>query len=125
MNTDTTLHHSPLLPAPYLQNLQLGFVSRVNSKVAVDHTVLATQFFKPKELAMQINLSVINMWGVVKMICDMVMQQEDGKFVLLKDPNKATARLYRVPLHTFEEDEDDDDEEEDDDEEGGRSDGDE
>ena len=95
----------------------------MNSKLPVDHTVLATQFFKPKELAMQINLSVINMWGVVKMICDLVMQQEDGKFVLLKDPNKATARLYRVPLHTFEEDEEDEDEDVDD-EEGGRSDGD-
>jgi len=54
-------------------------------------------------LAVQTNLSVANMWGVVKMLCELLMTKEDGKFVLLKDPNKATLRLYRVPINTFEE----------------------
>lgn len=38
---------------------------------------------------------------------------EPGKYVLLKDPNKATLKVYAVPLDAFEGDED---EEEDDDE---------
>ena len=29
---------------------------------------------------------------------------KDGKYVLVKDPNKALLRLYEVPVGTFEED---------------------
>merc|ERR1719440_2540697 len=39
------------------------------------------------------------------MICELMLKQEDGKYVLMKDPNKATVRLYSVPPNTFEEDE--------------------
>jgi translation initiation factor 3 subunit D len=37
----------------------------------------------------------------------MVMSQdeEEAKFVLVKDPNKPTIRLYNVPRDTFEEEE--------------------
>jgi translation initiation factor 3 subunit D len=35
----------------------------------------------------------------------MVMREDDGKYVLVKDPNKPTIRLYQVPADTFEEDE--------------------
>ena len=83
--------------------MKVGYVSRKRQGEVYEHEVLATQFFKPKELAVQTNLSVTNMWGVVKMLCELLMTKEDGKFVLLKDPNKATLRLYRVPLNTFEE----------------------
>mmetsp|Transcript_21070 Transcript_21070/g.21767 ORF Transcript_21070/g.21767 Transcript_21070/m.21767 type:complete len:580 (+) Transcript_21070:69-1808(+) len=80
--------------------MKLGFVSRVNRTNAYEHAILATQFFKPKELG--ISMSLANMWGIVKMICDLMMNQEDGKYVLLKDPNKPVLRLYRVPPTTFE-----------------------
>jgi translation initiation factor 3 subunit D len=85
--------------------MKLGYVSRVANTNAYEHTILATQFFKPKELAAQINLNINNMWGIVKMLCELVLNKQDGKYVLLKDPNKATVRLYSVPL-TFDEDED-------------------
>lgn len=84
--------------------MKLGYVSRVAVGNAYDHTILATQFFKPKELAQQINLSLNNIWGIVKMLGDLLMSKEDGKYVLLKDPNKPTLRLYSVPVNTFEED---------------------
>lgn len=85
--------------------MKLGYVSRVANTNAYEHTILATQFFKPKELAVQINLNINNMWGIVKMLCELVLNKQDGKYVLLKDPNKATVRLYSVPL-TFDEDDD-------------------
>ena len=80
--------------------MKLGYVSRVAAGNAYEHVILATQFFKPKDFATQINLSVNNMWGIVKMICELVLNKEDGKYVLLKDPNKATVRLYSVPPGT-------------------------
>ena len=85
--------------------MRVGYVSRLSRSNAYEHTILATQVFKPKDLSQQINLSTQNMWGIVKMICELMMKQEDGKYVLMKDPNKATVRLYSVPLNTFEEDE--------------------
>jgi translation initiation factor 3 subunit D len=55
------------------------------------------------------NLSLNNGWGIVRTIADMCLQRDDGKFVLVKDPNKSILRLYEVPVGTFEEDEDDED----------------
>lgn len=52
------------------------------------------------------NLNLNNGWAIVRTFVDMLMHQEDGKFVLVKDPNKPTIRLYQVPRDTFEEDED-------------------
>ena len=85
-------------------NMKLGYVSRVTTTNAAEHTILATQFFKPKELALQINLSINNIWGVVKMICELLMSKSDGKYALIKDPNKSALRLYELPSTAFEED---------------------
>lgn len=52
------------------------------------------------------NLNLNNGWAIVRTFVDMVMREPtDGKFVLVKDPNKPTIRLYQVPNNTFEEDE--------------------
>jgi len=83
--------------------MKLGYVSRSAPSNSYEHTVMATQFFKPKDLAQQINLSLTNVWGIVKMLAELLASKEDGKYVLLKDPNKATLRLYAVPSNTFEE----------------------
>lgn len=84
------------------EQMKIGYVSRVASNNPFEHAVLGTQFFEPKALATQIALSTNNMWGIVKMLCELLMTQPDGKFVLLKDPNKSTMRLYSVPLSSFE-----------------------
>lgn len=51
------------------------------------------------------NLSLSNGWGIVRTIVDMVQREEDGKYVLVKDPNKSILRLYNVPAGSFEEEE--------------------
>jgi translation initiation factor 3 subunit D len=51
------------------------------------------------------NLNLANGWGIVRTIVDMVLRKEDGKYVLVKDPNKSVLRLYAVPSETFEEEE--------------------
>lgn len=86
-------------------NMKLGYVSRTNVNQATEHVVLATQFFKPKELALQINLGINNIWGIVKMLCELLMSKPDGKYALIKDPNKSTLRLYELPLAAFEDEE--------------------
>ncbi|CAM9165763.1 unnamed protein product, partial [Phaeothamnion confervicola] len=94
--------------------MKIGYVSRAAKNNCYEHVVLGTQFYKPREFATQITLSINNMWGIVKMLVELFLRQEDGKFVMVKDPNKAVVRVYAVPPGTFEDDEEEEDEEEDD-----------
>ncbi len=56
---------------------------------------------KPKDFAQQINLNMDNCWGIVRALVDLCMKQEDGKYLLVKDPNKQLLRLYSVPEDAF------------------------
>lgn len=51
------------------------------------------------------NLSLSNGWGIVRTIADMCLQRGEGKYVLVKDPNKQILRLYEVPVESFEDEE--------------------
>lgn len=87
------------------------FISRATPKNTSDHVILGVLGYKPREFASQMNLNLNNGWAIVRTFVDMVMKSDtqDGKFVLVKDPNKPTIRLYQVPMGTFEEDEGDED----------------
>jgi translation initiation factor 3 subunit D len=85
-----------------------SFVSRANPKSNDKHVILGVVGWKPRDFANQMNLSLSNGWGIVRTIADMCLKREEGKFVLVKDPNKSILRLYEVPAGSF----DDDDEEE-------------
>lgn len=82
------------------------FVSRANPKSTNEHVILGVLGYKPREFASQMNLNLNNGWAIVRTFVDMVQKESgDGKYVLVKDPNKPTIRLYQVPRDTFEEDE--------------------
>lgn len=84
---------------------------------------------RPSDFAAQLNVSLANGWGIVRTITDLCMKMPEGKYVLVKDPNKvytvvsndvatrltvsqSVIRLYAVPMNAFTaEDEDDVDEE--------------
>jgi translation initiation factor 3 subunit D len=57
---------------------------------------------KPKDFAGQINLEMSHCWGVVRAIVDMVLKMDEGKYLLVKDPNKELLRLYSIPEDAFE-----------------------
>ena len=59
--------------------------------------------YDPRKFAEQMNLNLANGWGIVRTIVDMVRGMKDGRYVLVKDPNKPMLRLYEVPMGTFEE----------------------
>ena len=42
------------------------------------------QAVKPKDFAMQINLSMENCWGIVRALVDVVAAMDDGKYLLVK-----------------------------------------
>ena len=92
--------------------MKIGFVSRVSKNNAYEHTILATQFSRPKDFAAQITLSEGNMWGIIKMLVDLFQKQPEGKYVLMREPNRPAVRLYSVPPGTFEDEDDEEEEEE-------------
>ncbi|AEO54460.1 hypothetical protein MYCTH_2297063 [Thermothelomyces thermophilus ATCC 42464] len=77
--------------------MKLGFVSRATPKANDKHVVLGVIGWKPKDFANQMNLQLSNGWGIVRTIADMCLQREEGKYALVKDPNKSILRLYEVP----------------------------
>jgi len=90
--------------------IKFGYASRVNVRDSTKHVILGTQQFKPQEFANQINLSMDNAWGILRCIVDICMKLPDGKYLIMKDPNKPMIRLYDIPDNTFDSEDDDDDE---------------
>uniref|UniRef100_A0A1B0DHQ8 Eukaryotic translation initiation factor 3 subunit D n=1 Tax=Phlebotomus papatasi TaxID=29031 RepID=A0A1B0DHQ8_PHLPP len=84
--------------------IKFGYVSRAHVKDSSRHVILGTQQFRPNEFATQINLSMDNAWGILRCIIDLLMKQKDGKYLIMKDPNKPMIRLYDIPENTFETD---------------------
>ncbi|KAL7617861.1 eukaryotic translation initiation factor 3 subunit D [Lactuca sativa] len=84
--------------------MKLGYVTRVHPRDHFNHVILAVVGYKPKEFAGQINLNTSNMWGIVKSIVDLCMKLGEGKYVLVKDPQKPQVRIYEVPADAFEND---------------------
>lgn len=82
--------------------IKFGYVSRAHIRDSSRHVILGTQQFKPHEFATQINLSMDNAWGILRCIIDICMKQKDGKYLIMKDPNKPMIRLYDIPDNTFE-----------------------
>ncbi|BGP37008.1 hypothetical protein JCM10450v2_000919 [Rhodotorula kratochvilovae] len=83
------------------EQMKMGYVSRSNPRDASRHTILGTQWYKPREFLAQMNVNLANGWGIVRTIVDLCFKQPEGKFVLLRDPNKPLIKLYRVPLDAF------------------------
>ena len=75
-----------------LGKCQTRYVSRANPRETSRHVILSTQTVRPVDFAGQLNVSLSNGWGIVRTIADLCLAQPDGKYLLVKDPNK---------VHTF------------------------
>jgi len=97
--------------------VKFGYVSRATPRDSTRHVILGTHQFKPSEFANQINLNLDNAWGILRCIVDTCMKLKEGKYLIMKDPNKPVIRIYDIPDDTFESDDDDDDDDDEEDEE--------
>ena len=84
-----------------LSTLPDRYVSRVNVRDSTKHMILGTQQFRPMEFANQINLSMDNAWGILRCIIDICMKLPDGKYLIMKDPNKVNCLLSLGKLPVF------------------------
>ncbi|OBZ70144.1 Eukaryotic translation initiation factor 3 subunit D [Grifola frondosa] len=89
--------------------MKIGYISRANPRDNTRHVILSTTSTRPTDFAAQLNVSLANGWGIVRTVTDLCMKQPEGKYVLIKDPNKPVIRLYAVPSTAFTVEEDEDD----------------
>ncbi|KAH9915870.1 translation initiation factor eIF-3 subunit D, partial [Amylocystis lapponica] len=88
--------------------MKIGYISRASPRDNTRHVILSTTSTRPTDFAAQLNVSLANGWGIVRTVTDLCLKQPEGKYVLVKDPNKPVIRLYAVPMTAFTgEDEDD------------------
>lgn len=71
--------------------MRCSYVSRYHVKDSARHVILGTQQFKPNEFASQINLSMENAWGILRCVIDICRKLDEGKYLILKDPNKVSS----------------------------------
>jgi len=95
--------------------MKIGYVSRVQPTDPHTHSVLGVQTYHTDNFADQIGLTRNNAFGILRTIINTIMQWEDGKYLLLKDPMKTVMRIYELPWEAFKSDDEDGDGDEDDD----------
>jgi len=79
------------------EELKLGFVSRTQPKDSFHHTILQVQRYSPRVLAATLNISVNNMWATLKSLLDRFQKLEQGRYLVLKDPNGPFLFMYQLP----------------------------
>lgn len=93
-------------------SMKLGYVARTNPGNRMEHCVLQVQQYEPLHFARQnIALNPRNMWAILRNVVDTCVKLEEGKYVLLKDPNKQMIHLYSVPAEADEDEEEEEGEE--------------
>lgn len=83
---------------------------------SAQHEILGMQQFRPQDFANNIALNLDNSWGVLRVVCEFLLKQEPGKYLLMKDPLQQVVRVYSLPSSTFDSSDEDEDEEDDEDE---------
>jgi translation initiation factor 3 subunit D len=66
------------------------YISRANPRDNTRHIVLSAASVRPADFAGQLNVSLANGWGIVRTVADLCMKQPEGKYVLIKDPNRVS-----------------------------------
>jgi len=81
--------------------IRIGFVTRKHAKDPHRHDILMVQKWKSEALAQSARVRIQNLWGVLKEIVEMCYKLDEGKYLLLKDPNDSKLQLYSVPNDAF------------------------
>ncbi|KAJ1963972.1 hypothetical protein GGI12_001720 [Dipsacomyces acuminosporus] len=81
--------------------IKVGFLSRATPRDRTRHGILGVQSYRPADFANQLSLNVSNSWGIVKALVDLCLTLSEGRYVIMRDPNKPLIRLYSVPAGTF------------------------
>lgn len=77
--------------------LKIGYVVRNKIQENHSHIVIDVQEINTRDLAAQINLEIDKCWGLVKLIVDITMKFDDGKYLLVREEGAKQMRIFMVP----------------------------
>ncbi|KAG9015552.1 hypothetical protein FRB94_000157 [Tulasnella sp. JGI-2019a] len=83
------------------ETMKIGYVTRATPRDNSRHVILSTAAVRPSDFAAQLGVSLANGWGIVRTIADICLKFPEGKYLLIKDPNKPVIRIYAVPSNSF------------------------
>jgi len=88
--------------------LRVGFVSRVNPRVAGKHSILMSKTYSPTTFADSVNVDRRKLWGTLAQIIVNIKKLEDGHYVMLRDPQKNILHFHSIPADAFDHELEDD-----------------
>jgi translation initiation factor 3 subunit D len=86
-----------------VESMRLGFFVRSLITKADKHLLVGVNKFHVSQLATNLNLSIPNCWGMFVGLVELLRMNPDGKYILIKDPNRLILRLYACPEENDEE----------------------
>lgn len=81
--------------------VKLGWVTRASPKDNTRHTIIGVTTFDTQAFTTSVRIPRTQLWGTLKTILDFVCEQEEGKYILLRDPMRANLKIYEVDDSTF------------------------
>lgn len=76
-------------------------ISRKHPLKASPHEILTVESISTAKLAKQTTVQMTNGWGIVRSIIDLVNRQDDGEYVLFKDPAKVICLFNSLVATLF------------------------
>jgi len=81
--------------------LKLGWVSRVMARDPHSNSIVAVTKHTTPDFAHEVGVDFTKMWGSLKYILDVAKKFENGKYILLRDPNKKQLVFYKIAMDEF------------------------
>ena len=86
-----------------VKHLRLAYASRKKLDDNKRHDLFGMSRLTTAELQSLVNLNFDCAWGALKVVLKTLVEQPDGSYFLVKDPNRFVIRLYKkVPIHAEE-----------------------
>jgi len=82
--------------------IKLGYVSRANPRDPYNHVILSVNRVDPSDFAREIGIDLARMWGILKYIIESLKKLDEGKYLLIREPQKKHLTVYRIPETGFE-----------------------
>jgi translation initiation factor 3 subunit D len=82
-------------------SVRLGWLTRLSARDNTRHVLLGVSTYEPKLLSSAVRVLRSELWSTLRTVLDFINEQDDGKFILARDPMRPVIRLYAVNNDVF------------------------
>lgn len=81
--------------------IKLGYISRIQTRDPLKHEILKVESYTPRMFVQLLNYTVRSLWTSLKFLLEELLDLENGKYVLLRDPSLPQLKIFKVPDTAF------------------------